>query len=274
MTGGKTDRSHFSSGILAPVILAICLSWSTSSSADWDVYVSGGLGISGSIVETDGQITNPAPTIDLFETDGDASPLVDGAVGLRIPMDELVPREWLTDVRLPSWPFRIELEAAGLREYELETAQTAQNFYSSITATTLLLNHWVDIPFVELWRPVQYLGGLGRQPRLRQMLEPASLYVGFGIGLGALEIQGSDNVLNGSDKIFDFAWNVGMGVNYALTDIVDLSAGYRFVGIGEQEIDLNNGATPTNGGVTYTPQIHEFRFQVRVEVYDFLSPWR
>lgn len=62
------------------------------STADWEVYVSGGLGISGSIVDTDGTVPG-TPILTLSREDGDASPLVDGALGLRIPMDELGPRD-------------------------------------------------------------------------------------------------------------------------------------------------------------------------------------
>lgn len=272
VTGGERIRSGLSGFSLAMGVFACTLFVAFESAADWDVYVSGGLGISGAVVDTDGQNVGP-PDIFFFESDGDSSPLVDGAVGLRIPMDEIVPREWLEDIRLPNWPVRVELEAAGLREYELETRRGNANFFTNIKATTVFVNSWLDIPMVELWRPVQYLGGLGRQPRLRQWLEPGSLYLGYGIGFSALEIEGTDNVLSGSRDIYDFAWNVGAGVNYALTELVDLSVGYRYVGLGDQKIDLFQGVAP-DGDVKFEPQIHELRVQIRVEVYDFLSPWR
>jgi len=52
-------------------------------------------------------------------------------------------------------------------------------------------------------RPFQYIFGLGREPRVRQWLEPGSIYFGAGIGLRALEFEGTDNVVNGSDDIYD-----------------------------------------------------------------------
>ena len=248
--------------------------FATESAADWKLYVSGGLGISGSIVDTDGSVPG-TPIIPLTGDDGDSSPLVDGAFGLEIPMNELVPREYLVDMRLPSWSTRFELEAAGLREYEIETAAGATNFYSTLNVTTVMVNTWLDIPLTAIYRPVQYTFGLGRQPRIRQWLEPGSFFLGAGIGFSALELEGSSNVLSGDDTIIDFAWNVGAGVNYALTDTVDLSAGYRFVGIGAQEIDITNGGVPVAGaGVEYDSQIHELRVQIRVEVFEFLNPWR
>jgi len=90
-----------------------------------------------------------------------------------------------------------------------------------------------------------------------------------------LEFRGTDNVLNGSDDIYDFAWNVGAGVNYSLTDTVDLSVGYRYVGIGKHEVDPFNGVVAEpNASPEYDTHIHELRFQFRVGVHQFLSPWR
>lgn len=275
VAGGKRIRSVRAAWLLAAGLFAGSIFVSAESAADWDVYVSAGLGISTAVVDTDGESPNAPGPILLFGSDDDSSPLVDGAVGLAIPMDELVPREWLLDVRLPNWPVRFELEAAGLREFELKTERGAGSFFTSVKATTLLVNQWLDIPLIEMWRPVQYLGGLGRQPRLRQWLEPGSFFLGWGIGLSVLEIDGSDNVaLSGSDDIYDFAWNVGTGVNYALTDKVDLSIGYRYLGLGKQKIDLDGGGAPVGGDVEFDPDVHEFRVQIRVEVYDFRSPWR
>lgn len=139
--------------------------------------------------------------------------------------------------------------------------------------TTGLVNSWVDVPLVELWHPVQYLGGFGRQPQLRESLEPGSFYLGCGIGFSVLQVEGTDNVLSGSEEICDFTWNLGAGVNYALTDTVDLSFGYRYVGIGKQKIDLCNVAVP-DGDVKFDPHVHELRVQIHVEVYSFLNPWR
>lgn len=244
------------------------------SAADWEVYVSGGLGISGIEVDTDG-IAPGIPDILQSGQASDASPLVDGAVGLAMPMDELIPRELLADIRLPNWPVRFEMEAAGLREYEVDTVSGGQAYYSKIQATTLMWNIWNDIPMIAILKPVQYTFGLGRQPRLRQWLEPGSIYYGVGVGLGVLEFRGSDNVLNGADDIYDFAWNAGIGVNYAITDAVDLSVGYRYVGIGKQKVDLFNGFTPQpNASLEYDNHIHELRIQFRVAVFEFLSPWR
>ncbi len=256
-------------GILAWIA---CLALASPSAADWNLYTSAGLGISTAVVDTDGVV--PGVPTPLFGKDDDSSPLLDAAFGLQVPMDEIVPRDWLPDLRLPRWPVRIELEAAGLREFELQTKVANEKFFTELISTTLMVNSWLDIPLISFYRPIQYTFSLGRQPMIRRVLEPASFYVGSGVGFSATEIDGTSNVVNGKDDIIDFAWNVGAGFNYALTDRVDLSAGYRYVGIGDQEIELFNGNTATGADLEFVNQIHEFRFQLRVNVFEFLSPWR
>ena len=254
-------------------VLLIGLLAAGQSAADWKVYVAPGFGISGAIIDTDGR--EASTPVDLFGSDSDSSPLLDLAVGLEVPMDELVPREWLFDVRLPDWPLRVELEAAGLREYELRTDTSGPDgFFTEIKATTLFVNGWVDIPLTTIYRPIQYTLGLGRQPKIRRWLDPASFYIGAGIGVGFLEIDGTSNVLSADDDPIDFVWNVGAGFNYALTERVNLSAGYRFVSLGKQTIDLDGPVLNNGDEVEFDPQVHEFRIAIRVRVFDFLSPWR
>jgi hypothetical protein len=247
--------------------------------ADWRVYLSGGLGISGAMADTDGQ--QSVGLIPLSGEDSDSSPLVDGAVGLEIPMDELLPREWLLDVRLPDWPTRFEIEAAGLREYEFRTVAGGDIFFTDLESTTAFVNTWLDIPLVSIYRPVQYTLGLGRQPRVRQWLEPGSFYIGGGIGFSAVDVRGTSNAISASDDFIEFAWNLGAGVNYALTDRVSISTGYRYVGVGPNskglgDLDLTpSGGAPDPGDrLKYKLQIHELRVQVRVELFDFRNPWR
>ena len=105
-----------------------------------------------------------------------------------------------------------------------------------------------------------------------------SLYFGAGVGFHKTDFDGTTNVFNAEDDVLEFAWNAGTGLNYAVTDRVSLSAGYRYVGLGEQSIDFDAGssAAPINPGddVDFDLDIHEFRFQVRVRVFEFMSPWR
>jgi hypothetical protein len=274
--GGESVRrcTRFGSIGVGIGILTVLLLASSHSSADWKIYVAPGLGISTANVDTDGQLGDPPTVVRLSGSDNDSSPLLDLAVGLEVPMDELVPREWLLDVRLPDWPVRFEAEAAGLREYEFRTVASGEDFFTDYKATTFFINSWVDIPLIAAYRPIQYTFGLGRQPAIRRWLEPASLYVGAGVGFSALDIDGTSNVVSGDDDPIDFAWNVGIGVNYALTETVSLSTGYRYVGLMKQKIDLRGGVGGTDDEVEFEPEVHEFRFAIRIQIFEFLSPWR
>ncbi len=245
------------------------------SAADWRLYVQGGLGLSGAEVDTDGQADT---TLRLKGKDTDSSPLLDAAFGLEVPMDELVPREFLLKVRLPDWPVRLEVEAAGLREWEFRTVAAGEDYFTELEATTVLFNSWVDMPLVSLYKPVQYLFGLGRQPRVRQWIEPMSLYLGTGIGVTAqMKVNGTSNVVFANDDIVDFAWNVGTGINYQFTDKVKLAVGYRYVGLAKATIDTTTQGNPVSGPndeVDYDLDVHEVRVAIRVLVFEFPSPWR
>ncbi len=243
------------------------------SLADWSVYIAPGLGISYADLDTDGS-TNTPPIVSIGGSDGDASPLLEFAVGLEVPMDELVPREWLLDVRLPDWPVRLEFEAAGLRKYEFKTKADPDAFFTELEATTFFTNLWLDIPLTAIYRPIQYTFGLGRQPRIRRWLEPASFYLGAGVGFSAVEIDATSNALSADDDSIGFAWNVGLGLNYAFTERVSLNTGYRFVGLGKQTVDLIAAPIDPADEVDFDPLVHEFRVSIRIRVYDFLSPWR
>lgn len=264
---------RFGSGIAA--LIGGLVFGAVESAAEWKVYVQGGLGISGAEVDTDGLVSDGVETA-LHGQDHDSSPLLDAAVGLEVPMDELVPREFLLKVRLPDWPVRLEVEAAGLREWEFSTVAGGEKFFTDVNATTVLFNSWVDMPLISLYQPLQYLFGLGRQPNVRRWMEPMSLYVGTGIGLTAqMEIDGTSNVVTAEDDIVDFAWNVGTGINYQFTDNIKLAVGYRYLGLGEPDVaaqgQIDDGQTDS---VQYDLDVHELRVGLRVLVYEFPSPWR
>jgi opacity protein-like surface antigen len=59
---------------------------------------------------------------------------------------------------------------------------------------------------------------------VRRWLEPASLYVGAGVGFTAvMDIDGTSNVVSVHDDPIDFAWNVGTGLSYAVSDRMTFS---------------------------------------------------
>lgn len=80
-------------------------------------------------------------------------------------------------------------------------------------------------------------------------------YVGAGIGYA--KIKGSLSVLGISESIDDnnFAWQIGAGASYALTNNVSVDAGYRYVDYGdftEDEVKLDTSAHELYIGARYT----------------------
>jgi len=263
----------------AAVLGLLLLTVSTTARADVDLYLAPQIGISWILGETQGEVSGAA-TFGFKGEDIDESPLVGAALGVEIPMNELVPREWVPNLRLPNWPVRFEVETTALRDYELKTngfGAGAANFLTEIDALVFSANAWLDLPMLTAWRPWQYVFGLGRQPLVRQYLEPASFYFGSGVGFTDLEIRGTDNVFRGDDSTIDFAWTAGGGINYRVTDRVKLSAGYRYLSLGtntdSQSIRLTGGPG-TNDKLDYDFQVHEFRFGVQVRLWSFPGVWR
>ena len=87
-------------------------------------------------------------------------------------------------------------------------------------------------------------------------------YVGAGLGM-AFQYANHTFSLPGYSANFDertttFAWNLGAGVAYDLTDNFAVDLGYRYVNLGYYEVDLPDGAKVKN-----TPVNHEFMLGLR-----------
>lgn len=69
-------------------------------------------------------------------------------------------------------------------------------------------------------------------------------YIGAGLGMGFLSNDTTASVRDGLSYFEDsknkmntvFAWNVGAGVSYAMTENVSADLAYRFVGLGENKV--------------------------------------
>ena len=94
---------------------------------------------------------------------------------------------------------------------------------------------------------------------------PVTPYVGVGIGVGVADVDSDRGaVLSVNDDSVEFAWNVLLGVAFPLNETLNLTAGYRYLGITDPEFDA------TVGGVRGTldaedVQSHEFLVGLRVE---------
>jgi len=101
---------------------------------------------------------------------------------------------------------------------------------------------------------------------------------GFGVGGYQYSMQGSDVriPLAGSSIVNTFAWQVGTGVTYQLSDRVTFDTGYRFFA-------MTPGSTPlavTNGGVlvqpvgSYTSAFSASELLLSVRIYEPFRNWR
>ena len=101
---------------------------------------------------------------------------------------------------------------------------------------------------------------------------------GFGVGGYQYSMQGENGEipLKGSSVVNTFAWQVGTGVTYQLSDRITFDTGYRFFA-------MNPGATPlsvTSGGSlvqpvgSYTSAFSASELLVSIRIYEPFRNWR
>jgi opacity protein-like surface antigen len=116
-----------------------------------------------------------------------------------------------------------------------DTFSTSNAFASgsgSIRTFALMANVWYDLP-VEGFTP----------------------YIGGGIGYASNEVE-HGLVMNGTGG--DFAWQLGAGVNFPLTEKMSLGVGYRYMDAGEVELVRSPALATGNLLVT---DVHEVKHQ-------------
>jgi hypothetical protein len=214
-----------------------------------DVYASATLAIS----TGQGEAGGSTPFFPNRGSDTDSSPAYGLAAGFAIPFEEMFPDR---QGPISDWSARFELEGLAGRDYELR-AHGAEPYLSEVYTWTLMKNVWLDVP---LERPIAHL--FGRIP----VLSPLSFTIGAGIGLGANDVDTTDNVSSGSVTSYGFAWQAGAGFGYALTRNVTIGVGYRYLDPGQVEIDLTAGQTPM-GSFELDLAAHEVASTLRVAFY-------
>jgi hypothetical protein len=255
----------------------------TPAAADWRLYVQGELGYSTMETDVDGEINFNPPTFNIGGSDTDVSPLLGFTVGIAIPMDEIAPIELPRGWRLPDWDVRGEIELVGLRSYDLRTDPIVAgnaNVLTEVDNWTLMGNFWLDVPLRGLYRPISWVSsrlfGRWRLRTLKYALDRTTLNMGLGIGVAYLDVTTREADNKGSADEYNFAWQAGVGFGYQVSDRVNLSVGYRYIDPGDVEFNLRGASLPADGSsfVKIDPDIHEARVGVRVEVWDFATPWR
>lgn len=254
------------------------------ATADWRIYTSGDLGYSVSRGQADGLIDFGTGTLKLGGRDTDVSPLLGGAVGLAIPMNEIgplvLPRGW----RLPEWKVRAEIEAVGLREYEFKTTRAGAGggptltFLTEVKNWSLMSNFAVDLPLRGLYRPISWtssrLFGRWRLHTLKRVLDIATFSPVAGVGVSHLDVTTNEADSRGTADEYNFAWQAGGDFGFQVADRVNVSVGYRYIDPGHAKYSLRGSALPARAPFKIDPEIHEARASLRIDVWDFATPWR
>jgi opacity protein-like surface antigen len=222
-----------------------------------DFYLTGNLAISSGTGQSGGQ----TEFFDNTGSDSDAAPAYGGAVGFGFELSEAIPKTW--QMPLPGWGVRFEFEGMTGRSYELLT-KGGDGYISEVKAWTFMPNLWIDVP---LHQPIAW--AFGRIP----ILEPLTLYGGAGLGLSTVDLDTTDNVSQGHKERFLFGWQAGVGLGYALTHRVTLTAGYRYVDLGQAKVTLRIPPSEDPfGRFTMDLTAHEFNAGVRVAFYSIPYP--
>lgn len=153
-----------------------------------------------------------------------------------------------------SIPIRAELEYAGFSEAEAKKTYhdggDSHRLKQTFNIQTLFVNTYWDIDTGTQFTP----------------------YVGAGLGMGfigtKLKYDGEDaaytwGASTGSKTVTNFAWNVGLGLGYDITDNWIVDAGYRFIGLGSVKTKtFNEGGIEAHSKASDLYQ-HQFAFGVR-----------
>jgi len=264
--------------LLVSGLALVCLALAPGGArADWILYLSGHLGMSSGSTEVSGFTDLVSPPTGRFFSGSysDSSPLIAGAVGVAIPLNESTAWELPYDLRLPTWPLRLEADVTGLRRFEgITNGPTLQSRNFGGTDTwSIVFNAWQDVPLGGLSRLMSRLPG--RMPRwLNRTLDQMHVYGGAGMGVAGIEIEFTDNTHFARAEGTEFAWQAGTGLTYSLTKAVALDLGYRYFDYGSVAARyVGLGTTVDHGPFDLSQTSHEFRGGLRVNFWGF-RPWR
>lgn len=144
-----------------------------------------------------------------------------------------------------SVPVRAELEYATFTEAKGSasgsTLGQAYNASGKVDVDTLFLNAYYDFHNATRFTP----------------------YLGAGLGMSFLSMKGSDRGNSfGTHEENNFAWNLGLGCAYILTEGISLDLGYRYADLGEartKSLPVHGSSTLKTDDVT----MHQFMLGAR-----------
>lgn len=241
-----------------------------------ELYLAGRVGISSGEGDGTGVIELGPPVVG-SGSDDDSSPVYGTAFGVAVPLSDVVPWalrfpsfdvpywpghslhfEGDEEFRFPGWRTLFEVEALFGRDYDLATPSgtSVSPYHSEVESRSFMGNARLDVP---LRTPITAL--FGRLPAL----EPLTLYGGGGAGVSWNDIRTSGPANLGDDTTWEFAWQAGAGFGYQLSDTAHLSIGWRYVDLGDVELDSSCGGARCRFDADVTA--HEVMTSLRFEFY-------
>jgi len=202
------------------------------------LYLSGALLFSDYKV-TPGGFNTAGPFSNAFGTDHDSTTGISLAVGL----DNLV--QFTDSIRLRG---ELELESQGNPNFVTNSFPGPPGpstfFYHTDVRS---LNGFANL-FVDFDMPM--------------IAAPLTAFVGGGIGASNHRVSTNDTVVSGSNSSTEFAWHLGGGLKYAISNNVELFAAARYMDLGKTNTLLNGGA---NGNYTLKHNVVEARMGMTIK---------
>jgi len=168
----------------------------------------------------------------------------------------------------PSGLFRMEVEGRargpmhGQTAFEIASGTTSGAVIPLDVSVTngwsAMTNFWRDYFFTD--RVGVYGGG------------------GFGVGGYQYSMQGADGTipLIGSSVVNTFAWQIGTGVTYQLSDRITFDTGYRFFAMtpGATPLGISNGGRVAQPIGSYTSAFSASELLLSIRIYEPFRNWR
>lgn len=98
---------------------------------------------------------------------------------------------------------------------------------------------------------------------------------GFGVGGYQYSMQGIDGIpLGGSSNVNTFAWQVGTGITYQLSDRITLDTGYRFFAMtpGTTSLGISDGGFFIPLG-SHTSAFSASELLISIRIYEPFHSW-
>ncbi len=207
----------------------------TTSSAN-RFYASGIVGVSFGTLQSGG--FNTAGGFDNIGQASDSLFTAGGAVGMAFAR--------------PTGQLRLEVEGRGrdtLSGVTNSFEPPTPSFFYAVRATdgwSVMSNVWRD------WYLTKRLG----------------VYGGGGIGAGGYHLSVDDTVVSGDGHVGGFAWQVGGGTTYELTDRVTIDLGYRFFDTVTGALPLSLGGPGGAPAGSYLSNYYASELLVSVRIYE------